>query len=246
MKKLCSLIAVASGVMVAPNLYAAFDGTITIGGGGPQQFQNGGAFNATTTPLSGSPTLGAFQTFCIELHEDISFAAATYDYRINTGAVGGGGGANATDPFTGGSMDNVSMGTAWLYSQFRAGTLVDYNGTAASAGALQNAIWYLENELPASGPNSLLNYNGVSGATFIADAINGTGKTILTGLLDDSHGAYGVVALNLYTKDGAHANAQDQLAMVPVPEASTIFAGALLLLPFAAGTIRGLRKTRIA
>jgi hypothetical protein len=36
------------------------------------------------------------------------------------------------------------------------------------------------------------------------------------------------------------------LVMVPVPEATTIIAGALLLLPLGASTLRVLRKQRLA
>ena len=58
--------------------------------------------------------------------------------------LGGGGAVNGADP--------ISIGTAYLYSEFAKGTLQDYAfaGTEAereaSAALLQNAIWYLEKE----------------------------------------------------------------------------------------------------
>jgi hypothetical protein len=71
----------------------------------------------------------------------------------------------------------------------------------------------------------------------------------------DSGGKYGVIALNLYNgaygqpiqvpggTSFAHGTTvylnQDMLA---VPEPTTMIAGALLLLPFGASTIRGLRR----
>jgi len=239
MKKLCSLIG-AAGVLIAPNLYASFDGTIGLTGG-PLQVGNGGAFNATTTPVGGAPNLGNFLTFCIEFNEHINLPGGPYNYEINSGAVAGGtGGATTTDPNTGLPMDNISIGTAWLYSQFRAGALGV--PTATLAGNLQNAIWFLEDE--SSGVNNAL-------VTSMENALGyATGTPAQKAAADaavklDSNGAYGVVALNLYTgtEDAAHL-AQDQLAIVP--EASTLFAGALLLLPFAAGTLRSLRKSRVA
>ena len=119
-----------------------------------------------------------------------------YTYTINTGAVEGGGpggGANAIDPNTGLPMDNISLGTAWLFSQFSAGTLTLDNGSGsyfdtnrlANAGELQQAIWYLEDE-----------NNGVNnGYVSLAETALGTD---LTGVKADSNGEFGVVALNLF------------------------------------------------
>ena len=128
-----------TGALCAMTAQAAFDGSVKINSG-PYQNGSGGEFGAVS--VSGS--LGNFETFCLEQNEHISFGN-TYDYRINTGAVQGGVGAAATDPNTGLTMDNLSVGTAWLYSQFRAGTLANYFNANrnANAGVLQNAIWGL-------------------------------------------------------------------------------------------------------
>src|ERR1017187_8366078 len=116
MRKLFTLIGVA-GVIFATNLYASFDGTVTLALGAPLQLGNGGEFTAVTSGL------GTFQTFCIEYNEEF-YPGSTYNYKQNTGAVAGGAGAFAIDPNTGLAMDNISIGTAWLYSQFRNGGLV--------------------------------------------------------------------------------------------------------------------------
>ena len=130
-----------------------------------------------------------------------------FTYTINTGAVAGDAGAFATDPHTLSPMDNISLGTAWLFSQFHAGTLTLDNGTgsyfdanrSANAGELQLAIWYLEDE---SG--------GVdNGYVTLAETALGLTESQIKA---DASGAYGVVALNLFNMDGA---AQDQLAVVP-------------------------------
>jgi hypothetical protein len=65
------------------------------------------------------------------------FIAAAYDAQVSSQAMGG----DALDPFT-----------AYLYTEFRNGTLADYDYTigsprVASAGALQEVIWYLEDEI---------------------------------------------------------------------------------------------------
>ncbi len=237
MKKLLTLIGVA-GVLFATNLYAGFDGTITLAQG-PYSYGNGGEFTAVTTGL------GTFQTFCIEINEEFA-PGSQYSYNENSGAVAGGAGVDATDSHTGLPMDNISIGTAWLYSQFRAGTLANYftGNRLQNAGDLQVAIWYLEDEV------SSLTYNGANGTAFFNAAIAGTHTTATT-VFDDSNGAYGVIALNLFNGpystpviiNGVTYNLnQDQLAMVPEP--TTMIAGALLLLPFGASTLRILRRNR--
>jgi hypothetical protein len=209
--------------LLAFNANAAYDGTIRVYQGSGFSYGNGGEFQAVTSGI------GTFQTFCIEENENFSPGSA-YNYRINTGAVKGGAGANATDPFTGNSMDNISIGTAWLYDQFSDGTLSGYNytygsGRSATAGALQNAIWWLENE---GGANNAF--------VTLAETMLGLNDTTVR---NDSQGAYGVKALNLY--DGNGNVVQDQLAIV-VPEPTTLIAGALLLLPFGISTLRIVRR----
>jgi hypothetical protein len=244
MKKISALMAVI-GILFATNLHAAFDGTMTLSQG-IYSSGVGGEFTAVTSGL------GAFQTFCIEYNEEF-VPGNTFDYNKNTGSVAGGvSGQDATDSHTGLTMDNVSIGTAWLYSQFRAGTLTDNSANnyftsgnrQSNAGILQNAIWFLEGEITVD----------QSANRYILEAESKLGKT-LAQLEVDSKGAYGVIALNLFNGSGYYTSAtnpsgvtyhvnQDQLAIVPEP--TTIFAGALLLLPFGAGALRILRKARAA
>jgi hypothetical protein len=120
--------------------------------------------------------------------------------------------------------------------------------TSSQAGQLQNAIWYLENEISLA---QLSIMNSVNGTYYYNLAKSGTGRNDTT-VFNDSLGAYGVIALNLfngpgYTLDRGYELNQDQLALVPVPEPATVIAGALLLLPFGASALRILRrKTRTA
>jgi len=101
---------------------------------------------------------------------------------------------------------------------------------------LQQAIWFLEDEV-----------GGVNNG-YVTLVENKLGKT-LAQIEADSDGAYGVIALNLFngpaatqvTKNGVTYNLnQDQLAIVPEP--ATVLAGALLLLPLGASSIRILRR----
>ena len=210
---------------MAPSLFAytGLDGTLNFGAS-TYQNGNGGEFNAVTTGL------GSFATFCIEAQEHIGQPpSGPYTYTINTGAVSGDLGASAVDPHTGLPMDNISLGTAWLYSQFRAGALTLDTGTGSyfdanrlvNAGLLQNAIWYLEDE---GGQNN--------GYVVLAETV--LSKTELQ-LKADANGAYGVVALNLFDANGNRM--QDQLALtvdppvlVPEPSAGVLIAFGLAAL----------------
>ena len=215
-------------------------------------FSDGGEFSAAPDAalLSVNPTLAGyasatasptspfFQTFCIETGEYF-YPGSTYNVTISQDIKYDGG------LFPGGRP--ITMGTAWLYSQFAAGTLVgsgpvpyDYtygSGRAITAGDLQQAIWYLQGE-----ETSLINGgSGADGTAFYSAALSALGGTIN----DPSNGAYDVVALNLWVpnEDGSNgAGAQDQLMVVPglnpVPEPSAASFGLLLLLPL------GLNKMR--
>jgi hypothetical protein len=214
--QLAIMAAGLAGAMAAPNLFAyvGLDGTLTFGA---STYQNGvgGEFNALTTGL------GSFASFCIEDGENIGQPpSGPYTYTINNGAVQGGGvggGANAIDPYTGLPMDNISRGTAWLFSQFSAGTLTLDTGSGsyfdvnrlANAGELQQAIWYLEDE-----------NNGVDNG-YVSLAQSALGGLTLAQVEADSGGAYGVVALNLFDSNGNLA--QDQLAVVPEPTTAGCF-----------------------
>jgi hypothetical protein len=118
----------------------------------------GGEFTAIGTPYVGHydplatathPTHGVgFQTFCLELDERLQMGV-TYDYTIDSWAIEGGVGGPSPDP--------LSYGTAWLYSQFARGTLADYDydpnaGRSSSAAELQEAFWWLEDELDLADP----------------------------------------------------------------------------------------------
>ena len=87
------------------------------------------------------------QTFCLEKNEYISVPSPTYYAVVNTGAERGGiAGGYPHDP--------LDVTTAWLYTEFALGNLdnsshgTSYSyGDTTSAIALQQAIWFLENEL---------------------------------------------------------------------------------------------------
>lgn len=162
MKKTLAFIGMAVaviGLAVAPSANAL---TLTIDRVAGHYYGDGGEFNiagtgyqvyynSLATAYNRYGQIG-FESFCVEESEPVNIPAV-YDYAINpAGAVGGG--------VAGGNPDPVSAGTAWLYSQFAAGTLSGYNytvgaGRVVSARDLQECIWFLENEiLTVSGGNT--------------------------------------------------------------------------------------------
>jgi hypothetical protein len=156
----------------------------------------GGEFLMT----SASNAWQAFITFCIQRTQYIDFSNT---FRIDAVTT-----AAATElPATGGDgtgRDPLSSQTAFLYTNFRNGTLTGYNygaGRGASADLLQNAIWMFEGELPMDVTNSFV---------VLANTAVNTGTWSGLGT---------VRALNMSYLGGREA--QDQLAMIPTPHQGT-------------------------
>ena len=143
----------------------------------------------------------SFQSFCVEWDEHVSVPGGPYNVVINNAAVAGGVGGPHPDP--------LSVGAAYLYYQFSQGILTGYNYTSgpnreASALALQNAIWWLEDEITLTIPT---NNNFINLLGFISDP------------KADNKGLYPVAILNLY--EGTTFK-QDQLVTVSAPEPATM------------------------
>lgn len=153
----------------------------------------------------------SFQTFCLESSE---YADSPSYFKVNSAAVGGGNEAS-------GGKDPISVGTAWLYTQFATGTLTGYfTGTRSTqAGLLQQAIWWLEGE---DGNNDLLSN------VYYAAAVNHFGSKGAA-QADAEVGYLGVYVLNNYS-DAAHTQkAQDFLYRVPDGGATLMLLGGALV-----------------
>jgi hypothetical protein len=227
--KTCYALLGAATLLAVPNLFASISGTGTI----DVNYDWGNQiFNVATTSSSG-PSLGDFQTFC--LNDEVKVQVpGTYAYTISDSANPG---TPATSPAV---ADPISYGTAWLYSNFREGTLsgyASYTGSTADNILLQQAIWWLEDDSAGLG--------GAANNIYIQAAEAALGRTDIT-IKDDANGYGNVFALNLQIIGANGSSVQPLLGMVaPVPEPSTIVAGALLLLPFGVSTLRIMRKNKV-
>ncbi len=168
---------------------------------------SGGEFVMTQ---DGIPT---FNSFCLEENQYITIGG-TYLYQIAKATDGGVANYNGGNVIAGGP-DPISIGTAWLYSNFRNGTLAGYNGNSTQQAQLQNTFWYLENELTDT--------SNLGGWINLAQS-----SLINVNLFSDANGAYGVNVWNIFDANGNQC--QSQLGMA-VPETTTVASGALLLIP---------------
>ena len=159
---------------------------------------------------------GAFQSFCLEAHEDVTIGS-TYEAVVNDEAILGGGRrpGEAAGPDGG---DLLSPETAFLYTQFRAGTLDDFgydytpgSGRENSARALQTAIWFLEGEVGYQDIGEL----SPEAVAFVDAAEDSGWETIGD-----------VRVLNLFAGPVAKTCNQDMLTMV-VPAPSALLLGGL-------------------
>jgi hypothetical protein len=227
----------------------------------------GGEFRITDPAGAGGAATEQFQTFCIEKNEFISvLPPGNYYVTLNDRALKGGYGAagtyagdvsgsiapgsfTSTSPYVyaGPNLsvgDPISEATKWLYNAFRnnqldeavAGYAYDNN---TSANALQDAFWFLENEI-----------GSVSGlAASIVDAATGAiaGGYVRSG--------YDVLALNLWAnRDGDKywGLQQSQLYWVAtsgseeVPEPATILVWGGLSAIGCVVAVRRQRKAKVA
>lgn len=130
-----AIVGPAQSVIAGPTVYATRQSGYYSG--------VGGEFTLTPAGVPGLVNGQSFQTFCLEYNEYI-WLNRTYDVVVNTSAVRGGEGAVG---------DPLDARTAFLYDAFLNGDLSSYgydytsgSGRSASAGALQQVIWFLEDE----------------------------------------------------------------------------------------------------
>lgn len=152
-----------------------------------------------------SLSAGSFQTFCVEYQVHVS-PGSDYWYSISDEVQ------FANDH----GLGYVALGTDWLYDQFARGILSGYEyekGTdrAASAIALQNAIWFIQGQIADAG----------TGAGFVVIAEGAVGASELN---SQSNGMYGTRALNLWSQDNPTRPYDVQTQLIRVPDGGTTVA----------------------
>jgi hypothetical protein len=205
----------------------------------------GGSYTVTSSTLSnsayagyGKQSLTTFETFCLEYTETFT-PGVSYNYTQDAFASNGGYNAPADQ------KDEISIGTAWLYSRFAAGNLGSAFNTSNSISYIQSntdlqlAFWWLEEEIGAI-PTSRLpggSFNASSNV-FLTLAQTQLGLS-LNDLRGDATGdAFGVEVLNLTASNGNAKQSQLYYTGTTVPDG----ASTLVLLTGALFSLLGLRR----
>lgn len=206
--RLSNVLAASAVVLVASS---AFAGTVDVKVGDILRFSDGalgvgtgGEFNADNL------TNGAgvdFVTYCVQTTEFLNFSNQFKVVGVSTQSL----------------VDNVPLAqeTAYLYTQFRNGTLPNY-GTNAAADALQAAIWHFQGQ--AGG--ALNAYTTLASAAVSGGSWSGIGNVRIANLVWHTAGSGFAVG----------APAQDVLVIIPLPPAA--LAGLGLMGFMAVGKIR--------
>ncbi len=236
MKKIISTMA-AVAALCLPAM-AAYDGRVDIssnnnpigttpGGGGPFVITIDTSYGFSPLMQDVISHGNSFLSYCLERNEHISLSGDQNYYGIISHSAKAGG-------LAGGNPDPISRATAFLYSQFRAGA-TGFTSNQAKAD-MQNAIWWLEQEIDNGVDTNPLTSGGLSLVNMAKSALgfaqNSSTDVAVRAL--NANGAYGVRVLNLYsnyntTTGVANTARQDQLVIVPEP--STYVAAALLMIP---------------
>lgn len=199
---------------------------------------------------STDPSMPAsYVTVCTDIGGTL-YLGQNYTYDTPPTSFAGQSGVQPTwgDGTTASSAAAAIQNAAYLFYTYGQLTGTGVGGTTDQKAALQLAVWAALYNTTASG--------AVTGTRFSV-AGSSTALTLAENYLTDLNAQSGVGNFGyngyLLTPDpalgGINANAdgkppQELLIGTPVPEAPTVIAGMLLLLPFAASTYRILRRKR--
>jgi hypothetical protein len=246
---------VGASLFITPSLFAQVYGTGSLNIDAPN-FDNGGNqagpyLVSDLTVSTGDTPASSFQTFCIGSQVDYT-SPGSYNYLISPTVQPGSVANNGT------GLTYVTLGTAYLYSQFLAGTLgfggntttVDNNVSDETANAgLQMAIWNLQGQTWSG----VVSFGSLNLSDVEAEALMFEGRAASAlgagNVENNANGQYGIYALDMYTGSSAIQSdyAQPELVQIPVapvPESNTVYAAACLLVPLGLSTWRTLRKQR--
>lgn len=236
-------LAVAAGIVLSIAASTANAGSLTLGGDdGDYRAGTGGEFAVTAYSDAASlPAVGhnprsdaIFHTFCMERLNDQGInLSGTYDYTIadfSSAWTGADGKATAVGVGTE-TTRALDTHTAWLYTEFWYGRLGDYTadtsddydyspgtGRAASAEALQKAMWYFQTSTGSYGEQYGYSAIGTLAQKYVDMAVAAVAATSWSGIGN-------VRILQLVDSDGV--TKQDVVTMVPLPPAALAGLGLL-------------------
>jgi len=236
------------------------------------QIDNGGleAFNVTIdgnsingalaggiliNKVSGDASMPAsYVTVCTDI-EGTLYLGQDYEYNTPVTPFSGQSGVNPMwgDGSNDGSAAKAIQNAAYLFYAYGQLTSAGIGGTTEQKAALQLAVWEVLYNTDANGNVTGSRFTVSGGdATAIGEAaswlssLNGSGNYGLTGYLLYPNPLSGVNADGEPPQELLIADGDAQPAIQSVPESTTVIAGALLLLPFAASTFRIFRRKRTA
>jgi hypothetical protein len=224
-------------------LSGTLTGTVTYNNGANSENCYAGIFSLAVSNPNGTPsTAGRILTFCTDVGVNWR-NTDTYTALQFAGATGVNSPGNPQWANVPASIQNAS----WLYNTYFVPNSSTYVNDPNWAAGMQLAIWKVLYDTAANGTVSTL--TGTSGnlrATGFGGGI--ADANTLIGYVNAARGN-GTFTQYLDTWLAPNDNASQGLiwnALTPVPEPTTIIAGALLLLPFGASTFRFVRKNRAA
>jgi len=192
--------------------------------------------------ISGDASMpSSYVTVCTDI-EGTLYLGQSYEYVTPETPFSGQSGVNPQwGDGTAGSAAQAIQNAAYLFSTYGQLTSTGLGGTTEQKAALQLAVWEALYNTTAGG--------GVTGTRFTVSSGDATAIADASSLVSGLTGNYGLAGYLLYPTQliGVNANGEPpQELLIAVPEPTTVVAGALLLLPFAASTFRILRKNRAA
>lgn len=238
-----------AGALLAPNLHASLSsGTVVLNDAYAPN--GGGPFQGTITSALPTGIINPnFSTFCLSI--DTTFSPGnTYNFVISPTIN-----HDSTPPLYPDGLSSVSLGAATIYNAYLNN---QFSSTLVNNGAVQAAIWYYQGLLNGSYASGNLSTPETGNIYLLVNDILTAPGLASLGLTTDTDGSLfkssggldDIYALDLSNSDGSFAQPQlidpTPLGLTPVPEASTLVAGALMLLPFGVSTIRIMRKKMIA
>jgi hypothetical protein len=250
MKKFWMVLSVA-GLLVAPSLFASV--TYQINNGGLESFNlgiDGNSFNGALAGgilinrVSGDLSMpSSYVTVCTDIGGTL-YLGQQYTYNTPQIPFSGQSGINPNwgDGSNDGSAAKAIQNAAYLFYTYGQLTSTGLGGTTQERAALQLAVWAALYNTTVLGTVTGTRFT-VSSGDAAAIALANTWLTGLTG--SSSFPGYLLYPSQLTGVNADGMPPQELLIGSAIPESPTVIAGALLLLPFAASTLRIFRKKQV-